>query len=152
MEKSIVRRVGRDVYVDDATLIFRNFEGRESEYNAPGNKEFGIVIDPQIAKELEAEGWNIKWPNPEYEDLNPYFMVNVRFDKFPPKCIMINGENPIRLNDVTIGELDYARFTRVDIILSPSHWQNKGRSGVKPYLKSIYATIEIDEYTTRYGF
>lgn len=156
MEKSVVRRVDNNIYVDNARIGFRNFEGREGQYNAAGNKHFSIFIDEGIAKELEAEGWNIKWPkpsnNPEEDDRQPFFEVNVRFDKYPPKCIMIAGENVTRLDETTVGELDYARFVKIDIILNPSKWEVRGQRGIKPYLKAIYATVETDEYLERYGY
>lgn len=44
-----------------AEIIFRNFSGRRTNYNAEGNRNFSVVIpDPQYAIQLYNMGWNVQ--------------------------------------------------------------------------------------------
>lgn len=45
----------------NASIIWRNFRGETSMYNANGNRSFAILIkDPDIAQELIDEGYSLK--------------------------------------------------------------------------------------------
>ena len=58
--------------IEDARIIFRNFEGRPGRYNQEGRKNFGVVIEDQaVADQLTAEDWNIKVLEPRDEDEGP---------------------------------------------------------------------------------
>ena len=47
--------------IENAQLIHKNFEGKETDFNRLGNRNFGVVIeDGNTAKEMAADGWNIK--------------------------------------------------------------------------------------------
>lgn len=50
-----------DLPIFGAELIFRNFEGRETDYNRAGDRNFSVVIpDINQAIELYNLGWNIQ--------------------------------------------------------------------------------------------
>ena len=57
-----------NVTIEGARLIFRNFSGREVPgYNRAGDRNFCVVLDPETADMLEADGWNVKRKEPREE-------------------------------------------------------------------------------------
>lgn len=47
--------------IENAQLIHKNFEGKETDFNRLGNRNFGVVIGNGFtAKEMAMDGWNIK--------------------------------------------------------------------------------------------
>ena len=45
-----------NLVIRDAKLFFRNFEGREQQFNAKGDRNFGVFIDPEVAEQLKTDG------------------------------------------------------------------------------------------------
>ena len=41
-------------------LIFRNFEGAAGKFNNAGDRNFCLIIDDELAGELQSKGWSIK--------------------------------------------------------------------------------------------
>lgn len=142
---------------------FRNFEGREGQYNRAGERSFVVFLDdrnPQnpTAEELAAAGWNVKFPkdNPGRVDQDepsrdPYLQVAVTFNQFPPKVILKSGENLSRLGVDEVAMLDWAELENVDLVLRPYEWSVNRNSGIKAYLKSGYFTIVTDAFAAKYG-
>ena len=47
--------------IDDARIIFKNFEGRGDKFNREGDRNFSLLIeDENTANALIKEGWNVK--------------------------------------------------------------------------------------------
>ena len=76
-----------NISVENARIIFRNFAGKESKFNAKGKRNFCLVLDNDVAEDLKDIGWNIKYLSPRDPDDVPqaYLQVAVAFDNFPPK-------------------------------------------------------------------
>lgn len=139
--------------IENTRIIFRNFSGKEGKFNRSGDRNFSVIISYDDAAPLEAEGWNVKWlkPRDEEERPTPYIPVAVRYDFAPPKIYMVTDKGKVLLDEDTVGELDYADISSVDLTLSPYRWQVSGKEGVKAYLKTMYVNIEQDPYADKYS-
>lgn len=140
------------IRIENADIRFKNFSGAEGQFNPAGRRNFCVLFDEQQAEELMAAGWNIRMlrPQDEGDAPQPYMQVAVSFSNVPPKVVLITSRGKTQLDEETINMLDYAKFANVDLAISPYHWQVSGRSGVKAYLKTMYVTLEEDEFESKY--
>jgi hypothetical protein len=148
-----------NIVMENARLIFRNFEGREEKYNRKGDRNFGLIIeDPEVAQQLAEDGWNIKELTPknndDYDDTPEviyWLPVTVRFDNVPPKVMLVTRRKKTRLNEDNINTVDYANIAKVDLTVTPYDWEVNGKSGTKAYLQTMYVTINEDEFADKYA-
>lgn len=142
------RKVTENIEIENARIGFRNFAGKESQYNPAGKRNFCVFLDSDLAETLERDGWNVRWLRPRDEDEAPqgYLEVTVRLDNFPPKLVMISSKGLKRLNEGTVSMLDWVDIEEIDIIIRPYNWviqegtKNEKR-GVKAYLESLHVKI-----------
>lgn len=139
--------------VEGAQLIFKNFSGREGQYNREGDRNFAVILDPTTAKKMLSDGWNVREldPREEGEAPIPYISVSVNFKNKPPNVVMITSSARTQLNDDTVSVLDYAEIANCDLIARAYVWQVGDKTGVKAYLKSMFVTIEEDELERKYA-
>lgn len=143
-----------NLVIESAEILFRNFSGVQSQYNPAGSRNFCVIIPTEdIAEKLSADGWNVKRlrPREEGDPERPYIQVNVSFSGRPPIVKMITSSGQTMLDEETIGMLDYADISNVDLIIGPYNWNVNGKSGVKGYVRSMYVTIREDEFAAKYA-
>lgn len=156
MSNAVARRNDKriePVKVENARIIFRNFEGAEGQYNRAGDRNFGLVLEHDVAEAMKAEGWNVKYlrPREEGDEPQPWLPVSVSYKGRPPMIVMVTSRGKTMLPEELVMMLDWADFANVDLIVNPYQWNVNGNSGVKAYLKSIYVTIVEDELELKYA-
>ena len=139
--------------IEDARIIFRNFEGKEGQYNRKGDRNFAVVLDQDTADMLSADGWNVKMLASREEDEpdTPYIQVSVNFQNRPPRVVMVSSAGRTNLGESEVEVLDWCDFKTVDLICRGYEWEVNGKSGVKAYLKTMFATLEEDDLERKYA-
>ena len=151
------RRVTSNFSVEGARLIFKNFSGKGSQYNSEGSRNFGLLLSEEDAQMLAADGWNVKRRPPRSDDPEryeqPWLPVKVKFGKIPPIAVLIHSKSKIKLDEETIGQLDWTRIKNCDVIVRPYNYpaSNVAPAGVAAYLKAIYVTVEEDAFEEKYA-
>lgn len=137
-------------------ITFRNFAGVKRPFNDEGKRNFSVVLDEGMAAELEKLGLRVKRKEPriEGEDGLIHLPVAVNYNFKPPRITMIGEVSGKRtmLNADTCGLLDVAELVKVDLTVRARKWgpNGMGASGVKAYLKVMFATIAEDVLELEY--
>lgn len=143
------------VMMEGVRIIFRNFAGKEGQYNREGDRNFAVLLDEKIAAAMDEDGWNVKMlkPRDEEEGSEPqaYLPVAVNFRGRPPRIVLITSRNRTTLTEDQVETLDWVDILNVDLIVRPYEWTVNGKTGIKAYLQSMYITIEEDPLEAKYS-
>lgn len=146
--------VNNNIVVENARIGFRNFSGKEGKYNREGDRSFCWFIDDRdLAATLKQDGWNVRElkPRENGDSPQPYLNVSVNYKNIPPKIVLITSRGKNNVSEEEVGMLDWAEIKTIDMIIRPYNWNFNEREGVKAYIKSMYITIEEDEFAQKYA-
>lgn len=140
--------------IDEAKIIWRNFAGREQQYNREGDRNFSLLIDdPSIAESLQDEGWNVKIKAPREPGDAPFMHlpVKVKFNERGPHVYLVTNGRRNKLDEETVSILDNVDILNVNLDIRPYDWEVNGNTGRTAYLQSIEVTQEVDRFAERYA-
>lgn len=141
------------IEIESAQITFRNFTGKAMEFNTEGDRNFFVFLDPEVAKQLEKDGWNIRYlsPRDEGDEPRPGMKVKVSYKGRPPKIMLMTANGRSFLNENTVEMLDWAEIENIDLVIEPYQWKLKsGKEGVTAYLQTMYVTIKEDRFAAKY--
>ena len=147
--------------IEGAKIVLRNFAGGPDKYNKAPGRNFCVLIDPENAKAMEDDGWNIKYFNRKPDDdpdepQQAFLRVAVSYKQRPPVIVVLSQNLAGQLVRRNYGEdlvdlLDNVDITNVDLMISPYRWEVDGKSGIKAYLDSLYITIDANRLEQKYA-
>ena len=140
--------------IEDARIIYRNFEGVASKFNREGDRNFAVIVPNDEIKDILVEaGWNVKIKPPRDEEDTPFMFipVKVKFNNRGPAAYLRSGETVTRLNEETIGILDEIDIQSVSMDLRPYDWNVNGKTGRTAYLQAIDVIQNIDRFGDMYA-
>ena len=143
------------VLMEGVRIIFRNFSGKEGQYNREGDRNFAVLLDEETARVMDEDGWNVKMTKPRSEEEDdvpvPFLPVTVNFRGRPPRIVLVTDRGRSQLDESQVEMLDWADILNVDLIVRPYEWTVNGKSGIKAYLQSMFVTIEEDPLERKYA-
>lgn len=137
----------QNVTLEDVTIAFRNFAGKEDTYNRAGDRNFSVFLTPQDAEHMASLGWNVKMLKPRDEDDGAgqaYIKVEVSYKTRPPRIGLVTSKNLTYLEEEQLDLLDHVDVETADVTLNPYEWIVNGKSGVKAYLTTLFIKIKED--------
>lgn len=139
--------------VEDAELLFRNFSGKAGRFNTEGERSFATILPNEIADQMLADGWNVKYldPREEGDEARAYISIKVKFGYKPPRIVLISSGVRQNISEGNIDTLDWVNIETADLICRGFFWEMGEKSGWKPYLQSLFITIEEDELERKYA-
>lgn len=149
----------KNLVIEGARLIFKNFSGAPSQYNRSGDRNFCVVLDnPDVIDQMIADGWNVKTRPPREEGADPLYYVRVKVSFFDdeddnrnPKILLISGKNRRYLAQDELNCLDTMDIKNVDLTIRPYRYDVNGKTGVSGYLKALYVTQKLDPLEEKYA-
>lgn len=142
------------IRINGAKLTHKNFEGRKTDYNTKGKRNFSIIIpSEELAEDLTRQGWKVK-VNPPKEDGDKPFMympVNLFFNDFGPDVFLESGDNVHQLYEDAIHRLDKMNILDVDLHIRPNNWEINGKTGRTAYVNSMWVRQNVSIFASRYN-
>ncbi len=148
-----------EVKIENAKLLFTNFSGRPTKFNADGGKRtFCVVLEPKLAKEMKADGWNVRFPDEvgpeeEVDEKDPIIQVKLGYNAAarPPQVILVSSNGRQHLTEDLVSILDSMDFQNVDVIFNSYNYDFGGKKGIAAYLKKMYLVLDEDELDRKYA-
>ena len=133
----------------NAKLYFKNFAGAQGKWNNAGDRNFGVFLDDDTARELEEDGWNVKRTKPDEDGYErPFIKVKVNF-KGRPKIYLVRSNRKVLLDEESVGEIDDLVFEKVDLKIRHAYLKNY--DVWTQYLDKGFFTVLEDELDRAYS-
>ena len=128
----------KNVVMENVRIIFRNFSGKEGQYNREGDRNFAVLLDDKTAEQMAKDGWNVKVlkAREEGDEDQPYLTVAVNFKGRPPRVVMVTSRGRTNL-----GEDEVNRIRQV--IEDEGNVEGDLRKDVQMHIKRL---IDIQSY------
>ena len=143
------------VVMENVRIIFRNFQGKEDMYNRAGDRNFSVVLPPDVADAMARDGWNVKPLRAREDGDEPgaHLSIAVSYKVRPPQIFLITSKHRNAIGESEVDMLDWAEIKNVDVIINPFAWgpNARGESGIKAYLGALYVTIEENPLEQKYA-
>lgn len=150
-----------NITIQEAKIVLRNFAGNPDKFTVQGDRNFCVLLDPESADAMLADGWNVKFfkPKPDDDPNEPpqaYLRVKVSYKVRTPVIVVITKNTAGKLvrrnyNEDLVDLLDAVSIENVDLMISPYKWEVNGNEGIKAYLDSMYITINQNELEQKYA-
>lgn len=149
----------KDLIIEDAEILFRNFEGREERHdgrimNSEGSRNFHVIVPEEIVDQLIEDGWNVKALNPR-EEGDPErheIKVNVSYRYRDPDIRMYAGRRETHLTQDSVANLDYADILSADLVIHPSEYlKDDGSTGLSGYLTELRVRVQESPFAEKYA-
>lgn len=140
--------------IDDAKIIFKNFEGRGDKFNREGDRNFSLLIeDPNTADAMIEKGWNVRIKPGRDEEEGPFMRlpVKVKFTDYGPNVYLVSGDRRVELDEESIACLDNIDIESVDMDIRPYDWEVNGKTGRTAYLQSMQVVQRVDRFAAKYA-
>lgn len=140
--------------IDNARIIFKNFEGRGDKFNREGDRNFSLLIeDPRTADILKEEGWNVRIKEGRDPEEGPFMRlpVKVKFTDYGPNVYLWTGNRRNELDEESIACLDNIDIESINMDIRPYDWEVSGRTGRTAYLQSMEVIQRVDRFAARYA-
>lgn len=148
-----------NITIEGAQVIFKNFAGAPDKFDKTGHRNFHLLLDEDLASELQDKGFNVKPLRKRDEDEDQMYHMEVKVNyesRMPPRITMLGSVNGQRINEVLLDEdtvrlLDTSMFVETDLTINPYEWEVRGATGTTAYLKTMYVTVELDPLEAKYA-
>jgi hypothetical protein len=141
------------VLVEDATIIFRNFQGMARDFNSEGDRNFSVILPKDLALKMKADGWRVKQLKPRGEDEEGDYHIKVKLNYRtgrPPRVVLITSKNRTELGQDEVAIVDAIDIKKVDVLFN-GWWSDMQDGGFSAYLKTIFITVNEDELELKYA-
>ena len=139
--------------VEDAEIRFRNFAGHPSTFNRDGDRNFSVILPDDVAEQMLADGWAVKWLQPREEGDEPqaHIKVTVKFGFKNPRVVLITEKSRTQLEEKDLAMLDSVDIKSCDVMCRSYYWEMGDKSGIAAYLKTLIVTILEDPLEKKYN-
>lgn len=149
-------RPSEDITMEGVQIRIRNFSGKEGQYNVKGQRNFLVLINDDVAADLDKAGWNVKFLKPKEEGDAPqaFLKVKVNLNGEPkPRFVLVTSRGKTRLDpdESSMTILDWSDIIECDLIINPYHYDFNGNQGITAYLRAGYFKIQEDELDLKYA-
>lgn len=147
--------------INEARILWPNFEGRGDRFNKQGDRNFHLVIpDQEIADAMlndtnqYGDGWNVKIKTRDNGEAPfMHMMVKVKFNGRGPNVYLVSGNKQVRLNEDTIKCLDDIDILYADMDIRPYDGEMpNGQTFRSAYLSAMRVYQRVDRFANDDAF